>query len=69
MGKPMGRHPYFRYISPKTEKSLKRGRDPAISSLTCTPSSTSFQSPKIRLNMTKDPQNLVKGQHALNTHM
>jgi hypothetical protein len=65
MGKPMGRHPHTHYIIPKPKKALKRSRDPMISASSCAPPSTACRSPK----MTKDPQNLVKGQHAPNTHL
>jgi hypothetical protein len=38
-----------------------------ISASNCTPPSTACRSPKNRSNMTKDPQNLDKGQHTLST--
>jgi hypothetical protein len=69
MGEPMGRHSHTRYIIPNPKKGPKRVRDPAISALSCALPSTACRSPKIRSNMTKNPQNLVKGQHAPNTHL
>jgi hypothetical protein len=62
MGKPMGRHPHTHYISPKPKSTLKRGRDPAISASTCTHPSTNLLKSQNRSNLTKDLQNLVKGQ-------
>jgi hypothetical protein len=69
MGKPMGQHSHTRYIIPNPKKGPKRGRDPMISASSCAPPSTACRSPKIRSNMTKNPQNLVKGQHTLCTFM
>jgi hypothetical protein len=72
MGKPMGRHPHTHYIILNPKNGPKRGRDPAISALSCAPPSTACRSPKNRSNLTKDPQNLVKGQqgpqHSPMTH-
>jgi hypothetical protein len=63
MGKPMGRHPHTHYIILNPKKGPKRGRDPMISASSCAPPLTAYRSPKNRSNLTKDPQNLVKGQH------
>jgi hypothetical protein len=64
MGKSMGRHSHTRYIILNPKRGPKRGRDPAISALSCASPLTACRSPKIRSNMTKNPQNLVKGQHS-----
>jgi hypothetical protein len=69
MGKPMGRHPHTRYINPNPKYALKRGRDPVISASTCAPPLTSLSNSQNRSNMTKDIQNLFKGQQAPNTYL
>ena len=47
MGKPMGQHPIPITLSQKPKKDPQVGRDPVISASSCTPSLTSYQSPKI----------------------
>jgi hypothetical protein len=69
MGKPMGQHPHTHYIIRKPKKALKRGQYPVISSSSYALPSTACRSPKNKSNMTKYPQNLVKGQHAPNTDL
>jgi hypothetical protein len=62
MGEPMGRHSHTQYIIPNRKKGPKRGQDPVISTLSCALPLIAYGRPKIRSNMTKNPQNVVKGQ-------